>query len=35
MVLFKLVGGNFFITLQLVMFGEREALKQNQIHLFP
>lgn len=35
MVLFKLVGSNFFITLQLVVFGEWEPLKQNQIRLFP
>lgn len=35
MVLFKLVGSNFFITLQLVVFREREPLKQNQIPLFP
>lgn len=33
-VLFKLVGGNF-VTLQLVVFGEREPLKQKQVPLFP
>lgn len=34
MVLFQLVGSKFFVTLQLVVFGEWEPLKQNQIPLF-
>lgn len=34
MVLFKLVDSNFFITLQIVVFGEWEPLKENQIALF-